>query len=455
MDEVTHKLSKQSFQIKYFYVRHSQFPILYNDFFMDLDINHLSFFNSKVHSLEVFSLTAQGNTLRHLLLAKNDLEDVPTLALLHLKHLLVLNLNDNRIQILESAAFSSLQRLAKLTLFRNEIRKMEKGAFQGLQSLHHLNLGRNKLKAIEDGVFAELTTLVFLDLSHNQIQTITPSNFQGLVSLNWLSLAFNRMPNVSENTFEPLLHLTSLYLDYNQLHHLHNKSLQALQESLELLSLAGNILRQVPTTALYPLHSLVILYLNNNRIEHINQHDFPAKVGHNLKDLWLQNNIIHRIHPKAFTNLSRIHWIKLSNNLLENDLDYDLIEPTLSTLQCIDMHSNPLRCTCQLDWTRSFVVSEYCLNHRVHQVYCRADEDRQQHEVLQYLDTNCIQITTLKPKPTQESIERSGTAGTVTGGKQMALLVMLCCVLLLQNYCYQSITATGIFYMTPILLEEK
>jgi len=51
----------------------------------------------------------------------------------------------------------------------------------------------------------------------------------GLVSLNWLSLAFNRMPNVSENTFEPLLHLTSLYLDYNQLHHLHNKSLQALQ----------------------------------------------------------------------------------------------------------------------------------------------------------------------------------------------------------------------------------
>ena len=139
----------------------------------------------------------------------------------------------------------------------------------------------------------------------------------------------------------------------------------------------------------------------------------------------MQNTIsycrIHRIHPKAFTNLSRIHWIKLSNNLLENDLDYDLIEPTLSTLQCIDMHSkqynaavsklfsasvsitypgNPLRCSCQLDWTRSFVLSEYCLNHRIHQVYCRADEDRQQHKVLQYLDTNCIQITTLKPKLT-------------------------------------------------------
>ena len=62
-------------------------------------------------------------------------------------------------------------------------------------------------------------------------------------------------------------------------------------ESLELLSLAGNILRQVPTTALYPLHSLVILYLNNNRIERIDQHDFPAKIGHNLTNLWLQNNM--------------------------------------------------------------------------------------------------------------------------------------------------------------------
>ena len=131
--------------------------------------------------------------------------------------------------------------------------------------------------------------------------------------------------------------------------------------SLELLSLAGNILRQVPTTALYPLHSLVILYLNNNQIERINHHDFPAQIGHGLTDLHLQNNMsvsfffyfllklkwtfssynfrIQRIHPKAFGNLSRIHWIKLSNNLLENGLDYGLLGSTLNTLQCIDMHS--------------------------------------------------------------------------------------------------------------------
>ena len=131
--------------------------------------------------------------------------------------------------------------------------------------------------------------------------------------------------------------------------------------SLELLSLAGNILRQVPTTALYPLHSLVILYLNNNRIQRINHYDFPAKIGHGLTDLHLQNNMsvlflihflkklkctfssynsrIQRIHPKAFGNLTRIHWIKLSNNLLENGLDYGLLGSTLNTLQCIDMHS--------------------------------------------------------------------------------------------------------------------
>ena len=60
--------------------------------------------------------------------------------------------------------------------------------------------------------------------------------------------------------------------------------------SLELLSLAGNILRQIPTNALSTLQSLIILYLNNNRIEQVLEHDF-ALSGHNLTDLWLQNNM--------------------------------------------------------------------------------------------------------------------------------------------------------------------
>lgn len=59
----------------------------------------------------MFSLTSQGNSLKHLSLGRNHLLEIPSAALLYLKQLLVLNLNDNRIELLKNEDFMSLQKV--------------------------------------------------------------------------------------------------------------------------------------------------------------------------------------------------------------------------------------------------------------------------------------------------------------------------------------------------------
>ena len=62
-------------------------------------------------SLGPTSISSQGNTLKHLVLSKNKLSEVPTRALKHLTELEHLNLNENQIQVLRNEAFTGLSKV--------------------------------------------------------------------------------------------------------------------------------------------------------------------------------------------------------------------------------------------------------------------------------------------------------------------------------------------------------
>ena len=62
-------------------------------------------------SLGPTSISSQGNTLKHLVLSKNKLSEVPTRALQHLSNLEHLNLNENQIQVLRNEAFTGLSKV--------------------------------------------------------------------------------------------------------------------------------------------------------------------------------------------------------------------------------------------------------------------------------------------------------------------------------------------------------
>lgn len=74
---------------------------------------HITFsFNSDLKTLAPNSISSQGNTLKHLVLSKNHLSEVPTAAIKHLKNLEHLNLNENLITVLRNEAFSGLSKVS-------------------------------------------------------------------------------------------------------------------------------------------------------------------------------------------------------------------------------------------------------------------------------------------------------------------------------------------------------
>ena len=57
-------------------------------------------------------MSSQGNTLIHLVLSKNLLNDVPSYALKELHNLEHLNLNENNITVLKKEAFLGLSKVS-------------------------------------------------------------------------------------------------------------------------------------------------------------------------------------------------------------------------------------------------------------------------------------------------------------------------------------------------------
>ena len=67
---------------------------------------------AELKSMSANSVSSQGNTMSHLVLSKNQLSEIPTEAIKHLKNLDHLNLNDNEIVALRAHAFSGLSKVS-------------------------------------------------------------------------------------------------------------------------------------------------------------------------------------------------------------------------------------------------------------------------------------------------------------------------------------------------------
>ena len=70
--------------------------------------------------------------LKHLVLSNNELSEVPTDALRHLRELDHLNIGQNNISVLRDGAFTGLNRVTRLSLYDNKIHKIHREAFDGL-----------------------------------------------------------------------------------------------------------------------------------------------------------------------------------------------------------------------------------------------------------------------------------------------------------------------------------
>lgn len=419
---VCDELRKEERHVRYFNIRNSDIPKLENQIFMGIKIEHLYIHDSNLKVLGSGSLSSQANILSHLVLSKNQLEEVPSQAIKTLHNLYHLNLNHNKITVLRNKAFNGLGKVTRLTLYDNQIARIDAAAFDGLtRDLLRLNLGKNYLERIPHEAILPLKYLKILELSENKISQMEADDFNGMDSLDQLTLNHNKLEHLGAGFFRGLHSLTTLYVDHNQIQTVNKDAFEGLEDSLTSLTLTGNQIQEFPMLALRRIHRLQTLHLDDNKITRLEEDAFEG-FGEHIKFLWLQNNFIREILPPAFQDLHSLEWIKIANNDLKT-LHYELMEPVLDSLMHIDLHSNPLICDCELRWYRQWIDEEWNeIDAKwLKETHCEDVSDKKQYNIAEVPLKDMFCDDGVKDKPPANKISDGGGAGSTFSSADLVL----------------------------------
>ncbi|XP_072336186.1 leucine-rich repeat neuronal protein 3-like [Scyliorhinus torazame] len=309
-----------------------------------------------------------------LLLQSNRIAKIEPGELEHLVNLTELDLSQNSFSQIEDFSLKNMNNLLVLHLEENQLTELSGGGLSALRNLQELYLNHNRLNSISAGAFSGLVNLLRLHLNSNKLRTIKSEWFGTLPSLEILMIGENAVEIIEDLNFKPLINLKSLVLSGMSLKEISDNALEGL-DNLESISFYDNKLPKVPKMALRRVPDLKFLDLNKNPIQRIQQGDFTDML--HLKELGINNmeelisidkfaldNLpeltklemtnnpkLSYVHPSAFRLIPQMETLMLNNNAL-SALYRKTIE-SLSKLQEISIHSNPIRCDCVIRWVNT------------------------------------------------------------------------------------------------------
>ena len=305
--------------------------VLPNGIFSELDLAGLKLTTMRLTST-IWQVVKSLRNLKLLNLNKNKIKLIDINVINKLQKLDMLSLNDNYIQVIRNGSFESLSLLQRLFLSRNKIRFLERDAFKGLSqlielwlsgnSIHTLNTGTfnglhmlevrgNNASSIAISTFESLTNLDMLDLAEKSIHTLKTGTFNGLTGLHALYLTGNNISTIEINTFESLTELDILDLSENSIHTLNMGTFNGLT-GLYRLNLTGNNISTIENNTFASLPELVILDLSGNSFHTLNMRTFNGLTG--LYRLNLAGSSISTIENHTFASLTELVILDLSGN---------------------------------------------------------------------------------------------------------------------------------------------
>src|SRR6218665_3340211 len=328
---------------------------------LDLSGNNLSTF--RWAQLQNLQLLAELN------LSRNGLSSLPSGAFFYNDNLRSLNLSSNLLSSLPPGMFSSSNSLETLDLSRNWLTFADIVSLQAVARVKDLLLWSNKLEGVvPDRVFQNLVSLEHLDLNFNQISQVARDSFTALPQLRRLLLNHNRLVTIADDAFVGNFNLSFLSVTGNllqDLSRLGSNSLRVLRADhnnvtdlqvigtlayLEELHLRNNQISNIPLT--FTSFRLKLLDLTYNRLQVLELYDllscFPF-----LERLILRGNGIREIQPGTLLGLSSLAELDLSENCLAT-LKHEYVQSIFQSLLLFTVDHNPLICTCELLWLRSY-----------------------------------------------------------------------------------------------------
>uniref|UniRef100_H3AEA1 Leucine rich repeats and immunoglobulin like domains 1 n=1 Tax=Latimeria chalumnae TaxID=7897 RepID=H3AEA1_LATCH len=297
-------------------IRSTSFP-------QGLQIKDLYLGSNRISTLEIGAFNNLSRSLQILRLSKNRITQLPLKAF-KLPRLTQLELNRNRIRLIDGLTFQGLDSLEVLKLQRNNISKLTDGAFWGLASMQFLHLDYNSLTEVNSGSLYGLSSLHQLHLSNNLIFRINAAGWRFCQKLHELILSNNNLTRLDEGSLTGLGGLHTLRLSYNSISHIAEGSFKGLKQ-------------------------LRILELDHNEISGTIEDTNGAFIGlNNLSRLTLFGNKIKSVAKKAFSGLEALEHLNLENNAIRS------IQPDvfvkMKNLKEFYMNSDSFLCDCQLKW---------------------------------------------------------------------------------------------------------
>ncbi|XP_057620860.1 leucine-rich repeats and immunoglobulin-like domains protein 1 [Chionomys nivalis] len=313
---------------------------------LDLSLNNITEIRS--------SCFPNGLRIRELNLASNRISSLESGAFDGLsRSLLTLRLSKNRITQLPVKAFK-LPRLTQLDLNRNRIRLIEGLTFQGLDSLEVLKLQRNNISKLTDGAFWGLSKMHVLHLEYNSLVEVNGGSLYGLTALHQLRLSDNSISRIQRDGWSFCQKLHELVLSFNNLTRLDEESLAELS-SLSILRLSHNAISHIAEGAFKGLKSLRVLDLDHNEISGTIEDTSGAFMGlDNLSKLTLFGNKIKSVAKRAFSGLEGLEHLNLGENAIRS-IQFDAFAK-MKNLKELHISSESFLCDCQLKWLPPWLV---------------------------------------------------------------------------------------------------
>nr|XP_014343141.1 PREDICTED: leucine-rich repeat-containing protein 52-like [Latimeria chalumnae] len=129
---------------------------------------------------------------KRLILADNDIKELPSVFLNLLSELVHLDCRNNSLMEVHREMFLNLQKLVYLDLSHNSLSKIEPKAFESLTALLVLKMGNNQqLTEVDKTAFSSNVKLIELDLSGGSLSLLNVSVLNALTSLKSVRLAGN------------------------------------------------------------------------------------------------------------------------------------------------------------------------------------------------------------------------------------------------------------------------
>uniref|UniRef100_A0A663M140 Leucine rich repeats and immunoglobulin like domains 1 n=1 Tax=Athene cunicularia TaxID=194338 RepID=A0A663M140_ATHCN len=311
--------------------------------------------HNRIRSIEASQLKPYV-TLETLDLSFNDITEIRNGCFPQGLHIKELYLGSNRINTLEPGAFDSLSRsLLTLRLSKNRITQLPVKAFR-LPRLIQLELNRNRIRLIEGLTFQGLDSLEVLKLQRNNISKLTDGAFWGLAKMQVLHLEYNSLTEVNSGSLYGLSSLHQLHLSNNSISRINPDGWSFCQKLHELI-LSYNNLTRLDEGSLADLGGLHVLRLSHNSINHIAEGAFKGLK--NLRVLELDHNDISGTIEDtngAFTGLENLSRLNLGDNAIRS-IQADAFAK-MKSLRQLHINSDSFLCDCQLKWLPQWLVEK-------------------------------------------------------------------------------------------------